>query len=108
MKEAEGCALLAARFAKAGFSIARDVAFEIGGSTVHLDGWDAAKKVGFEYITKEAGDDAEFTPEVLHAFEEKMRAGELFVFLVDESASESELDAAADAFLAALASRTTP
>ncbi len=108
MKEAEGCALLAERFAKAGFAIARDVELAIGGHTVHLDGWDAEKRVGFEYITKEAGDDAEFTPEVLDAFEEKMRAGELHVFLVDESASEGELGDAADAFLAALAARKAP
>jgi hypothetical protein len=107
MKESEGCALLAARFVRAGYAIARDVPFEIAGATVHLDGWDAAARVGFEYITTEAGDGAEFTPDVMRAFEEKMRAGELHVFLIDESADEAELGEAADAFLAELAARKT-
>jgi hypothetical protein len=107
MTESEGCALLAARFVRAGFAIARDVPFEIAGTTVHLDGWDAKERVGFEYITKEAGDDAEFTPDVTRAFEEKMRAGDLHVFLVDETADEAELAEAADAFLAEIATRKT-
>ncbi len=107
MREAEGCAFLAGRFEKAGFEIARDVEFEIAGRCVHLDGWDAKRKVGFEYITEEAGDDEEFTPEVMRAFEEKMRGGELHVFLIDEVATEAELAEAADAFLAEIAKRTT-
>jgi hypothetical protein len=105
MTESEGCALLTARFVRAGFAIARDVPFEIAGTTVHLDGWDAGARVGFEYITKEAGDDAEFTPDVMRAFEDKMRAGQLHVFLIDESADEATLGEAADAFLAELTAR---
>jgi hypothetical protein len=105
MNEAEGCALLTKRFVEAGFEIARDVAFEIAGVTVHLDGWDAKRSVGFEYITAEAGDELEFTPNVLHAFEEKMRAGELHVFLIDEVATAEELGDAADAFLSELTKR---
>jgi hypothetical protein len=105
MKEAEGCAFLTERFTSAGFTILCNVQMEIAGTVVNLDGWDAEKRVGFEYITKEAGDDAEFTPEVLRAFEEKMRAGELHVFLIDEVATEAELREAADAFLSELAKR---
>jgi hypothetical protein len=103
MKEADGCALLKERFARAGFTIVEDAPIQVLGVTVHLDGWDAEKKVGYEYLTTEAHDELEFTPPVLHELEEQMRRGELHVLLIDEAASEEALTRAAEGFLEQLA-----
>jgi hypothetical protein len=107
VKEAEGTALLAARFEEAGYRIARDYHFQEGDISVDLDGWDAAARVGFEYITREAGDDRQFTPATLSRFEARMERGELFVLLVDEeeAVTAEALDHAARGFLEILAER---
>ena len=49
--EAEGTALLLARFTEAGYSIAENFHFHEGDIEVDLDGWDAAARVGYEYLT---------------------------------------------------------
>jgi len=105
--EAEGCALLHARFTEAGYSIVADFHFQEGEIAVDLDGWDAAARVGYEYITREAGDDRQFDPATLERLEKRMEAGELFVLLVDEqdAVTEAALDAAARGFLAELGAR---
>jgi hypothetical protein len=107
MKEAEGTALLTARFEEAGYRVARDFHFHEGDISVDLDGWDAEARVGFEYITREAGDDRQFDPPTLARFEQRMDKGELFVLLVDEeeAVTAEALDAAARGFLAILAER---
>lgn len=43
----------------------RNVPFEVFGTTVHLDGYDRHTRVGFEYLTKDAGDHVEFSSAVL-------------------------------------------
>lgn len=105
MTEADGCALLLSRFTEAGYSIAEGFAFHEGDITVDLDGWDAAARVGYEYITREAGDDRQFDAATLERFEARMTRGDLFVLLVDEAeaVTRDELDAAARGFLAAVA-----
>jgi hypothetical protein len=107
VKEAEGTALLLARFTEAGYSIAPNFHFEEDAISVDLDGWDAAARVGYEYITAEAGDTRQFDPPTLARFEEKMEKGDLFVLLIDEheAVTAESLDAAARGFLAALAER---
>ena len=107
MNEAEGSALLRARFTEAGYAIAPDFHFHEGAIEVDLDGWDAALRVGFEYITREAGDSQQFTPEALAEFEARMGRGELFVLLIDEgdAVTADELDRAARAFLGEVAAR---
>ncbi len=107
MTEAEGCALLLARFTEAGFTVASNFHFHEDGIDVDLDGWDAAARVGFEYITREAGDDRQFDPETLGRFEARMEKGELYVLLVDEreAVTAEALDAAARAFLAEVGKR---
>ncbi len=104
MTEAEGCALLLAKFTDAGYAIATDFHFQEGDVAVDLDGWDAKARVGYEYITREAGDDKQFDAATLARFEARMEAGDLFVLLVDETAAVTKegLGAAADGFLAAL------
>jgi hypothetical protein len=105
--EAEGCALLLARFTEAGYVIARDFHFHEDDIEVDLDGWDAAARVGFEYLTAEAGDDRQFDAKTLERFEARMAKHELFVLLVDEhdAVTAAELESAARAFLAEIAKR---
>jgi hypothetical protein len=107
VNEAEGTALLAARFAEAGYAITPNFHFHEGDITVDLDGWDAAARVGYEYITREAGDHLQFDPATLERFEARMARGELAVLLVDErdAVTSAALDAAARGFLAMLAER---
>ncbi len=111
--EEAGGAILARVFAARGYALERNAPFELrvqGGAvkTVHLDGYDAAQRVGFELVTTAAGDRAEFTPDVLDALEGKMARGECFLLLVDETdgLGEAELERAAGRFLDAVAAHT--
>jgi hypothetical protein len=103
--EAEGCALLLAKFTEAGYAIAPDFRFHEGDIEVDLDGWDASARVGYEYITREAGDHRQFDARTLGLFEERMMKGELFVLLVDEqeAVTKEALAAAAEGFLGEVA-----
>ena len=105
--EAEGCALLLARFTEAGFTVVSNFRFDEDDIEVDLDGWDAAARVGFEYITEEAGDARQFDPKTLARFEARMEKGELYVLLVDEheAVTAEALEGAARAFLAEVAKR---
>jgi hypothetical protein len=105
MKEADGCALLLQRFTEAGYSIAQNFHFQEGDISVDLDGWDETKRVGYEYITAEAGDQRSFDAKTLAAFEKRMEKGELFVLLIDEhdAITADALSAAATGFLGELA-----
>lgn len=107
MTEAEGTALLLARFTEAGYAIAQDHPFHEDDIVVDLDGWDAAARVGYEYITREAGDDRQFDAATLARFEARIALGELHVLLIDErdAVTAEALDAAARGFLAELATR---
>jgi hypothetical protein len=107
--EAEGCALLLARFTEAGYAVAENFPFHEGDIEVDLDGWDASARVGYEYITREAADDRQFDDATLARFEARMDASELFVLLVDErdAVTASALEGAAKGFLAEVASRRT-
>jgi hypothetical protein len=104
MNERDGAALLKGVFEAAGLAIEDDYPFAEGDVRVSLDGFDPARRVGYEYITTEAGDREEVTPEVVAELEARMRRGELFVLLVDERdvTDEASLRFAAEGFLAAL------
>ncbi|MCC6648102.1 MAG: hypothetical protein IT374_21350 [Polyangiaceae bacterium] len=106
MTEAEGAAHLKAIFEAEGYRIAERFALDEDGVFVELDGWDATARVGYEYITSEAGDRLEFTPGAIAALEARMARRELFVFLVDEHDVDGEaaLSSAAREFLARVAS----
>lgn len=107
MTEADGCALLLRAFTSKGLAIQERFAFREDGVEVELDGWDPARRVGYEYITTEAGDRFEFTADTIAKLEARMANGELYVLLVDEHDAEGEpaLAAAAEGFLAELAKR---
>ena len=102
MNEADGTALLHARFTEAGYTIVQNCRFTEGDIDVELDGWDAEKRIGYEYITAEAHDELQFTPATLERFEARMHAGELYVLLIDEhhAVTADSLDAAARGILA--------
>jgi hypothetical protein len=107
MDERQGSDILTVCFEEAGLGIQRDFRFKEGAVDVVLDGFDPEKRVGFEFITTEVGDRAEFTPAVVQELETRMRAEELFLFLIDERdvRGPEVLEAAARGFLALLRDR---
>ncbi|HTJ81293.1 MAG TPA: hypothetical protein VL400_06200 [Polyangiaceae bacterium] len=102
--EDEGVRLLGDRFRAAGLDLVDGYAMEIAGKTVHLDGYDPGRKIGFEYVTTEAGDREELSVEVVAELERRMRLGELYVLLIDERevSGAAVLERAADHFLAVM------
>ena len=85
MSEASGREILRGVFEQAGYEIVESYPLEVGGTTINLDGYDPKRRVGYEYITSEAGDREEITPTVFVELEAMMRRGELAIFLVDEA-----------------------
>jgi hypothetical protein len=85
LTEEEGCAILLAAFQEAGFSIEENFRFQEQGLDIGLDGFDPQRRVGYEFITTQAGDREELTPEVLTALEARLEKGELILLLVDEA-----------------------
>jgi hypothetical protein len=105
MTEKDACALLKARFQKAGYKITDNVAFDEDGVAFEVDGFDAAKRVGYEYVTEEAGDTWDVGSDVVAALEARRDAGELFILVVGETDAPdaAALGRAADLFLGQLA-----
>ena len=99
--------MLRARFEAAGLHIAEDHPLDVDGHSVTADGFDAERGIGYEYLTREAGDHAELHPAAVAALEAHAQAGDLVLFLVDEIevASAEELAALADGFLDTLRAR---
>lgn len=97
--EEEGRAVLKRCFEAAGLAIAVDHA--LADVPLVLDGYDATRRVGYEFITTDAGDRLEVTPQVVAELERRMAAGELAVLLIDERdvAAPVDLEAGARAFL---------
>jgi hypothetical protein len=104
MQERVACALLKARFEAAGFRIAENVMFEEAGVRFEMDGFDAAARVGYEYVTEEAGDSWDVDDVVQQALAARRAKGELFVLVVSETEAPdaTALASRADAFLAEL------
>jgi len=82
--EQEGCTLLTQAFSSRGYTIKTNVKLEFPGVSMTADGWDAAAKVGFEYLTHEAGDHLDLAPNELTALTAMMERGELYMLLIDE------------------------
>jgi hypothetical protein len=104
MTEKDACALLKARFEKAGYDIEENVAFDEDGIAFEIDGFDADKRVGYEYVTDEAGDSWDVGSDVISALEAKHLAGDLFILVVSEAEAPdaAALGRAADLFLGQL------
>jgi hypothetical protein len=107
MEERTACALLKARFEAAGFRIEENRPFH--GPDIHfeIDGFDPQHRVGYEYVSAEAGDGWEVDRGIVARLETMRQQGELFVLVVDESDApdETTLGARADAFLAEIRER---
>ena len=101
LTEQEGCDVLARVFAARGFHVERDVFFDEAGVSFTVDGWDREARVGFEYMTREAGDHEDLTADEIGRLAARMERGELYVFLVDETdvADARELEEAAAKFI---------
>lgn len=84
LTEHEGCAILKEAFLAAGYDIADNVPFSEGNIQFNIDGFDAAARVGFEFITTEAGDRNELSPKTIAAVEQGIQEGALYLLLVDE------------------------
>jgi hypothetical protein len=104
MTERDACALLKARFEQAGYAIAENITLDEQGVNFEIDGYDADKRVGYEYVTEEAGDSWDVDGDVIDALNAARRAGELFVLVVNETDApdSGSLGKAADAFIASL------
>lgn len=104
MEERQACALLKARFEAAGFRIAENVTFDEDGVRCELDGFDADARVGYEYVTAEAGDGWDVDDAVKTAFAQKAAKGDLSILVVEEgdAPDAAALTRAADGFLAKL------
>jgi hypothetical protein len=104
MEERVACALLKARFEAAGFRIAENVMFDEDGVRFEIDGFDADARVGYEYVTDEAGDGWDVDDRVQEALAARRDKGELFVFVVTETDAPdaTALGERAARFLAAL------
>ncbi len=104
MTERDACALLKARFEKAGYTIVENITLDEQGVSFEIDGYDTDKHVGYEYVTEEAGDSWDVDGDVIDALNAARRAGELFVLVVNEADAPDAgmLGKAADAFLKSL------
>lgn len=107
LSESEGCAVLRRVFSSRGYAIAEHAPFAEAGVACSLDGWDAAARVGYEYLTHQDADHLDFPPAVIAELEARMEAGELYVFLIDQvgEISADDLATAAGAFLDEVARR---
>ena len=98
---------MATLFEARGYRIARNVEFTERGVACNLDGWDAAARVGFEYMQSGAGDYKDLTAAELEELGARMDNNELFVLIVDESGDERLLRFAAARFLDEVERRTS-
>jgi hypothetical protein len=107
MEERKACALLKRRFEAAGFHIEENRPFDEHGVRFDIDGFDPAHRVGYEYVTREAGDDWDVDGGVIAELAERRSKGELFVLVVDEANAPDEptLESAIARFLDELRER---
>jgi hypothetical protein len=101
LSETAACGLLARLFRARGYRIARNVMFREYGVSFHVDGWDAAKRVGFEFLTSEDDDHDDLTLGEYQTLMAAQKRGELALFVIDEvePLSVADLTATVNAFL---------
>jgi hypothetical protein len=104
MEERKACAQLRARFEAAGFTIQENRTFDEAGVRFEMDGFDPKHRVGYEYVTGEAGDGWDVDDTVIAALAERRKKGELHVLVVDEAAAPdaAALDRAIETFFTEL------
>lgn len=104
VEERTACAQLKRRFEAAGFQIEENQLFDEDGVRFEIDGFDAKRRVGYEYVTGEAGDGWDVDAGVIAALAERKQRGELHVLIIDEADAPdaATLDTAIDEFLKTL------
>jgi hypothetical protein len=102
MEERKAAAFLKQRFEAAGFTITENVSLDENGLRFEVDGFDAQRRVGYEYVTSEAGDSWDVDGDVIAELAKRRQRGELSILVVteDDAPDEASLGRAADAFLA--------
>jgi hypothetical protein len=105
--ERSACALLKQRFEAAGFTIEDNRTFDEDGIRFEIDGFDPHRRVGYEYLTEEAGDSWDVDEAVIAALEERRQRGDLHILIIDETHAPdpASVATAADTFLADLRAR---
>ena len=109
VSERQACAVLKEVFERAGYTIAENVLFSEGGVSFTADGWDAAARVGYEFISREADDRGDLSAMEVTELGRRLIDGEVFFFIVEQSqvASTTDLEWSAAAFLDEIARRRT-
>ena len=104
MEERAARALLKARFEAAGFQIVENRGFAEAGVQFEIDGYDPVRRVGYEYVSEEAGDSWDVDTVVVGKLDAARKTGDVFILVVDEhdAPDADSLGARADAFLAEL------
>jgi len=103
LSEAAARVLLAQRFRVAGFRVRQDVRIRGQGFDLTADGFDPAKKVGFEYIAAE-----ERGTDLLAEERSALARDPALDLLVVQAADSAQLTRAADSFLAKHQQPTPP
>jgi len=97
LSETEGCDLLARLFRARGYAIERNLVFREYGVEFHVDGWDAKKRVGFEFLSSEDDDHDDLSLSEYQALGTAQQRGELALFIIDEVEPLSAADLALQA-----------
>jgi len=97
LSETEGCDLLARLFRARGYAIARNMLFREYGVEFHVDGWDAKKRVGFEFLSSEDDDHDDLNLSEYQTLAAAQQRGELALFIIDEVEPLSAADLALQA-----------
>lgn len=88
--EAGGRRILRRVFSDAGFQIEEDFPLQVLGTVILLDGYDPGRRVGYEYVTTEAGDRRNIDQQVLAELDRMNEEGLLYLLLLDEQLIDSE------------------
>lgn len=101
LSETAGCELLARLFKSRGYAIKRNLTFREYGVSFHIDGWDAKRRVGFEFLTSEDDDHDDLSLAEYQTLMAAQQRGELALFIIDEvePLSAAELQATVSSFL---------
>src|SRR5689334_18214773 len=101
MDERQACDHLKRRFEGAGFRIAENVELDDSGVRFEVDGFDAERRVGYEYVSAEAGDGWDVDADVIETLAARHKAGALHILVIDEhdAPDAGALDRAVDRFL---------
>ena len=97
LSETQGCDLLTRLFRARGYAIERNLLFREYGVEFHVDGWDATKRVGFEFLSSEDDDHDDLSLSEYQALGVAEQRGELALFIIDEVEPLSAADLALQA-----------